>query len=155
MKSKPIVYIFRITVILAAILGAIYTVKFFILGSNIATLPTEDAFKDLGTWSMIFFIYLIVCCIATVLSVITFNATGKVCSVMRTVVLAFAAVADLLAYKYVSVFGSIKKAVEAVDEFQDIEDNGFIMVVLSFLGAVLMVILGITSIVAIIKKANE
>ena len=155
MKSKLLVYFFRSTVILACALGIVYVAKFFLLSTEIATVDTEDAYKSLGTWSMMYFLYLIVSCIAAVLSVAAFKTTGKVCSAVRTAVLLFAAVVNLMAYKYVSIFASIEDSIEALDEFQDIEDNGFTFVMLTFVGAFLLIFTAITSIVAIVKKSGE
>jgi len=155
MKNKLVVLLFRLSLIGAGVMGLAYVIKFFILGSTISTMDTVEGFASLRTWSKIFFIYEVLCIVSLILSGVTFPATGKVKSVIRTIVIAFAVASDLLAHKYISIFSSTEDALEGIDEFQDIADNGLTKVVLSFAGACMLGILVITSIVAVVRKFKE
>lgn len=153
MKNKVLFYAFRITVILAFITGAVYSAMFIDLITRIGMLYTETAFDSLTRWSMIFVIYELLCLAALVLSAVTFKFTGMISSVVRTLVLLFALAGDLFAHRYVTVFGGITDAVEALDQFQGIEDNGFVLIAVSVIGAILMFFPAVTSIVAL-KRGN-
>lgn len=153
MKNKILFYAFRATVILAFIAGAVHAVKFIGLITDIGMLSTVTAFDDLRSWSMFFTVYEVLCIAALVLSSVTFKFTGMITSVVRTLVLVFAAGSALFAHRYIAVFGGIEDAVDAVDRFQGIEDNGFITIIISILGAALMFILAITSVIAL-KQGN-
>ena len=155
MKNKIAVLLFRLCLIGAGVTGIAYVVKFFILGSTIATMDTEEGFANLRTWSRIFFLYEVLCVISLIMNALTFPATSKSKSIIRTVVIAFAAAADFLAHKYISIFGSIEDAIEGIDRFQDIEEKGFTMVMMSFAGVCLLAILIFTSVAAVFKKMNE
>lgn len=152
MKNKILFYAFRITVILAFITGVVYAVKFINLITQIGMLYTEYAFDDLSSWSMFFIIYEILCLAALVLSAVTFKFTRPEISTARTLVLLFATLSDLFAHKYVTVFSGYTNAVDAIDKFQDIEDEGFITILISILGVAMVLILAISSVVALKQR---
>lgn len=155
MKKNLLFYVFRITVIITFCTGLIYLVKFFLLISQLPMMSTQDGFESLGSWSMIFFIYELLCLASLVLSAVTFKLTSVLSSAVRTAVMLFAAGADLFAHRYVSIFSSFDNAIDAVDRFQDIEDSGFGAILCSFAGVVLMLFAAITSVIALVRGSDK
>ncbi|MBR4555242.1 MAG: hypothetical protein IKO27_06560 [Ruminococcus sp.] len=154
MTGRRFTVIFRIVVIFTFIMGMIYLISFVGLSQAPARSTKEEFLDSCRSWTNIFFIYMLMCLGSTALSVLNFRSGSKPAAVVRTAVLAFASVADILAVKYVYVFRGYEDAFEAAKELDSLIDKGSFFIIFSFVGAMLLFFLMISSVYTIIRTAR-
>ena len=157
-KSKLLNVIFRILVMLTFISGMLYIIRFVSLANAPAVMTSDEYLSACRSWTYYFFVYLIMTAACTVLSVLTVIKGGnKLSGAVRTAVLLFAAVSDVLSLKYVTLFRGYEDAVEAARAVDSLGDKGKLFIIMSFIGAMLLFFLVISSVysLAVSKKHDE
>lgn len=155
MKSKGFNILFRIILILTFVAGMVYLIAFVRLVGAPAEMTEEQFLSACRCWTYIFIVYLFMCVGSSVLSILCFRSNGKLVSVSRTAVIVFAAVSNLLAMKYIFVFRSYEDAVEAAKAVDDLLEKGTVFIIMSFVGAMLLFFLMVSSVYNIVKISRD
>lgn len=157
MKSKKMTVIFRIVLMLTFIAGMIYLISFVRLASAPAVMTSDEYLAACRRWTYVFFVYMGMTLASAVLSVIALKGANKAVGAVRTAVIAFAAVANILAVKYIAAFRGYEDAVDAAKAVDGLVDTGRIFIIMSFTGAMLLFFLMVTSVYDIVTtfKTNE
>lgn len=155
LKNKAFVYIFRILIILTFIGGMLYLIAFVRLAQTSVSVSESSFLSACSRWTYYFFVYLGLAAAALLMSVIDLLKLPKPLPVIRTAVLAFCTLSDILAFRYVRVFRSYDDAVEAAKAIDGLLDKGTTFIILSFVGAMLTFFLMVASIAALIRYVPE
>ena len=155
MKNKVLVCIFRIILITTFAMGMVYLVLFVRLSTAPATMTETQFLSACRYWTYIYFAYMLLTVGSLVLSIMPFPATGKPAAILRTGTIAFAAVSNILSIKFVSVFRGYGDAFDAAHAVDDMMRKGEIFVIMSFIGAMLLFFLMISSIYALATLSKE
>ncbi|MBR6101173.1 MAG: hypothetical protein IKP95_01995 [Ruminococcus sp.] len=155
MKNPVPVLIFRILLILTAIAGMLYLVFFMRLANAPATMTNVEFLSACRLWTYFFVGYLALTGISAVLSGMTFSATSKLTAIIRTAVLVFALIGNILSIRYISVFRGYEEAYDAADAINQLMRKGTAFIIMSFIGAMLVFFLMITSIYTIATRSSR
>lgn len=156
MKSKKFTILFRVLVILTFFAGMVYLITFVLLAGVSRNIAPDSFLEQCRRWIYIFFVYMILCICSTVFSVLSVRkAEKKLLGIIRTAVLGAAAVADILAVRYVAVFSGYEDAAEASKALDELNKTGTVFIVLSFVGTMLLFFLFVSSIYYIVTAAKE
>ena len=150
MKSKKLTLIFRILLMLTFIAGMIYLISFVRLAGAPAVMTPDEYLAACRRWTNVFFVYMAMTLASAVLSVMALRGANKLTGVLRTAVIVFAAVANILAVRYIAAFRGYEDAVEAAKAVDGLVDTGTVFIIMSFSGAMLLFFLMITSVYDIV-----
>ena len=150
MKHKRINIVFRIVLMLTFVVGMIYLISFVSLAGAPARMTSDEFLSACRRWTYIFFGYLGMTVASAVLSVIAMKGAIKPSAILRTGTIAFAAVANILAVRYIAVFRGYEDAVDAAKAVDSLVDTGTVFIIMSFAGAMLLFFLLISSVYDII-----
>ncbi|MBR6871930.1 MAG: hypothetical protein IKN17_00320 [Ruminococcus sp.] len=152
MKSRRQVIFFRVLLILTFFAGMIYLISFVSLAGAPARMSTEDFLSACHSWTYIFFFYMALCIASAVFSVLELRVSDrKHLAVLRTVVIVFAALSDILAIRYIAVFRGYEDAVEAAKAVDSLVDTGTVFIIMSFAGAMLLFFIMVSSVYHIVR----
>lgn len=159
MKNKTIPMIYRIFMALTFLCGCVmmfWFVRFSVFALNDASFEDEGVAATIGNFAYFFFGFLVMTAVAFVLSIICFKAAKPAASVCRTVFTAAAGIVCLPSIKIMHVLIDIKKFyvdnelnldyVTSVDAESEIP-----MMFLPIISFIIMLVLFITSMVALAK----
>ncbi|MBR1392229.1 MAG: hypothetical protein IJ561_00175 [Ruminococcus sp.] len=155
MKSRGFNIFFRIVLIVTFFAGMVFLISFIRLVDSPAVMTEEQFLSACRRWTYTFIVYLFLCVGSSVLSILCFRSNGKIVSIARTAVIVFAAVADLLAMRYIFVFRGYEDAVEAAKAVDDLLDKGTVFIIMSFVGAMLLFFLMVSSVYNIVKISRD
>lgn len=163
-KNSLKVVVFRVILIAAFILGVAYVLKFVQFSLSIDDLDDEEVLEMCAGWANTYYMYLAAAAAGLIMSIVCFNSTGKVVSVIRTL---FIAVSTALLFWPMKIMNIFKEAsgvdlddwdeVRAMsDKIQGItDDEAIASLAISMLVVAVFFILSITSIVALFKKRKS
>ena len=154
MKGKRLNIIFRIVLMLTFIAGMVYLISFVGLAGAPAKMTSEEYLGACRRWTYIFFVYLGMTAASAVLSVLVLRGGFGLAGIVRTLVIGFAAVANILAIRYIYVFRSYEDAVDAAKAVDSLVDTGTVFIIMSFAGAMLLFFLVITSVYDIVTSSK-
>ena len=157
MKRKGLNIIFRILLMLTFIAGMIYLISFVSLANAPAVMTSDEFLSACRRWTYIFIVYLFMTTASAVLSFIVMLGSKRLSGIVRTLVILFAAAANFLSIRYIFVFRSYEDAVEAAKAVDSLVDTGTVFIIMSFVGAMLLFFLVITSVydLAVTQRRDE
>ena len=144
--NKRLNIIFRILLMLTFVAGMIYLISFVSLANAPAKMTAEEYLSACRRWAYVFFVYLGMTLASAVLSVMVLKGRDKPVGIVRTLVIGFAAVANILAVRYIAVFRGYEDAVDAAKAVDSLVDTGTVFIIMSFAGAMLLFFLVMTSV---------
>lgn len=163
-KKSPKVIVFRVILMAAFVIGLIYVIQFISLGVKSEDIDQDEFLKLCGRWANTYYLYLIVTVISLIMSIVCFQSTGKVVSVIRTFFIAVSTALLLWPIKAMNVF---KKAAgidfddwdEVSDMYREVnrlnDEEAVTSMAVSLCVVVIFFILFITSVVALVKKPKN
>ena len=155
-NNKILAIVFRICIYVAFFTGLMYFVKFV----NAPDSGSRE--KAFAAVSSFFYAYMVFTVVSFVLSIVCFKTTSTISSVVRTVSLAVISIILLMNRSFISLmnkalqaqsgnFGSYDELMELSNKAANLTNSTGIIFLLSFAGVFVMLVLGITSVVALVK----
>ena len=154
MKGRRFNIVFRIVLMLTFVAGMIYLIAFVNLAGAPAKMTSDEYLGACRRWTYIFFVYLGMTVASAVLSVLALRGANRLSGWVRTAVIGFAAVANILAVRYIYVFRGYEDAVDAAKAVDSLVDTGTVFIIMSFAGAMLLFFLVITSVYDIVTSSK-
>lgn len=155
-NNKVLVILFRICIFVAFFTGLMYVVT-FITGPN-----SGSREKSLAALSNFFYAYMVFTVVSFVLSIVCFKTTSAIASVIRTLSLLGTSIVLLMNSSFIRLlnkalqaqsgnFGSMDELMELNKKVGNLTNASGVAFLLSFASVFMMLVLSITSLVALIK----
>lgn len=157
-ENKTLVIIFRICIFAAFFTGLMYFLKFVSLGS---AKTEEQAVRVINGFCSFFYAYTVFTLVSLVLSIVCFKTTSTVSSVVRTISLAVTSIILLMNISFIRLMnnfsqvrtGDYEQLMKLNSEMKKVMNDPSVAEksLLSFASVLVMLILAITSVVALVK----
>lgn len=163
-ENKTLIIIFRICIFAAFFAGVMYVAKFFggLISADSSSFSREEAFQTMSSSFGFFYAYLVFALVSFILSIVCFKTTSTVSSVIRTISLALTSIVLFLNMSYIKLFSDAIKVtvsdnydqlMKLNSEAEKIMSDPAVLekLFLSFGSVFVMLVLVITSVVALVK----
>lgn len=155
-NNKVLVIIFRICIFVAFFTGLMYVVT-FVTGPD-----SGSREKSLAALSSFFYAYMAFTVVSFVLSIVCFKTTSAISSVIRTLSLLGTSIVLIMNSSFIGLLnkasqvqsgdlGSFDELMELNEKVENLSNSTGVAFLLSFVGIFVMLVLSITSVVALIK----
>lgn len=161
-ENRTLVIIFRICIFAAFFTGMMYFAKFV---SFTGSRSKEQAIQALSSFCRFFHAYMVFTVLSFVLSIVCFKTTSMASTVVRTISLAVTSIVLFLNMSLVGLFknaiqaesGDYAQLMELNNKLDKMTNDPTIMdkALLSFASVLVMLVLAITSVVALVKDLKR